>query len=290
MTVCIEASASVHTKCRMSPPPYHIYRFDSSELVGLKCWIAMPETLDPALPPLFAIHGILRDARGMLDEISTRIAEASRIIVAPVFDEANWRGYQRLVGRRRADLALLSLVKSIKLSGLANIRSFDLLGYSGGAQFAHRFALLYPHLINRLALCSAGWYTFPDNAPYPYGLSVPKTKVSGFTTHTRKNLARFLRLPIDVYVGERDTEIDANTRTGAAIDRQQGRNRVERAANWVDALGRVAAAHGLQAKAKLTVLKGCGHDFRQCVRQGNLVERLFPGAEGPGRIIEARFN
>jgi pimeloyl-ACP methyl ester carboxylesterase len=282
MSVCTEILASLDTQCRMSSPHYNICLFDSIGSVRLKYWVAMPACLDPSLPPLFAIHGIHRDAKGMLNEISTHMPEASRIIIAPVFDETNWRGYQRLIGRRRADLALLALLKTIRLSGLTDIRSFDLLGYSGGAQFAHRFALIYPHLINRLALCSAGWYTFPDDAPYPYGLSAPKTKLSGFNSFTRTNLECFLKLSIDVYVGEHDTEIDPNIRTGDSIDRQQGRNRLERATNWVDALNSVSKTYGFQSKAKLTVLKGCGHDFRECVRQGNLVERLFPSLEKVG--------
>jgi pimeloyl-ACP methyl ester carboxylesterase len=286
MSIYPAASVSSHVKNSASGSLYKIYQTDSYGPASLDCWLAMPENLDPTLPPLLAIHGVLRDAKGMVNEIAAQLVAGGRMVIAPAFDEPQWHGYQRVIGKRRADLALLSLLKTIKMGATADIRSVDLLGYSGGAQFAHRFALLYPHLIHRLALCSSGWYTFPDDAPYPYGLSVPKGGLPGFTNLTRRNIGSFLRLPIDVYVGERDTEIDPNTRTGKVIDRQQGRNRMERAKNWVHAINGVAAAYGQQPKVKLTVLKGCGHDFRACVRQGKLIERFFSGSMGAQVIAE----
>lgn len=252
---------------------YSIKRVSSDKLTGLGCWVAAPTNPDPLLPPLVAVHGVYRDVEGMLKVLTSQFPHGKRTVIAPIFDETNWRGYQRVLAERRADLALLSLLKSINLPGVNDICSFDLLGYSGGAQFAHRFALLYPHLINRLALCSAGWYTFPDDNPYPYGLAKPEKTMQGFTTLVRSNLSAFLRLPIEVFVGERDTCQDPNLRRGKAIDRQQGTDRVERATNWVKALNEAACARGLTSKINLTVLDGCGHDWRECVYLGGLVDQ-----------------
>jgi pimeloyl-ACP methyl ester carboxylesterase len=276
MSLSAESFESTEAENLVSPSPYQIYEVRSFGPVDLSCWVAIPPEQNLSLPPLVAIHGIFRDAEGLLNAMATRVAQTGRVVIAPFFDEVSWLGYQRVLGKRRADLGLLCLLRTIQLNGIVNTEAIELFGYSGGAQFAHRFAMLYPHLIHRLALCSAGWYTFPQDAPYPYGLSVPEGGMPGFTALTRANLARFLRLPIDVYVGERDTESDRNTRRGDYIDSQQGRHRMERAANWVNALTRAAAAHGLQPNVTLTVLKGCGHDFRECVRKGKLVERLFP--------------
>lgn len=251
---------------------YRISRVPTDKLTELGCWVATPTNPDPSLPPLVAVHGVYRDVEGMLKVLTSRFPHGKRTVIAPVFDEVNWHGYQRVLTERRADLALLSLLKSINLPGVTDICSFDLLGYSGGAQFAHRFALLYPHLINRLALCSGGWYTFPDGTPYPYGLAKPEKTIPGFTTFVRSNLSAFLRLPIDVFVGERDTNQDPNLRRGKAIDRQQGRNRVERATNWVKALNEAASDLGIESQIKTRILQGCDHDFRQCVHTGGMIE------------------
>ena len=48
---------------------------------------------------------------------------------------------------------------------------FYLFGFSGGAQFAHRYVLAHPDRVAAAGIGAAGWYTFPDSAtPYPYGL------------------------------------------------------------------------------------------------------------------------
>jgi poly(3-hydroxybutyrate) depolymerase len=39
-----------------------------------------------------------------------------------------------------------------------------LSGYSGGGQFVHRFMLVHPGRVARVAVGAAGWYTFPDPA------------------------------------------------------------------------------------------------------------------------------
>ena len=259
-----------------SPAQYTIHQIDGHTTSDLKYLVAMPEEPDPRLAPLVLIHGILRDAKGMLAEVSKRLlTHAGRVIIAPVFDKRKWHGYQRVIDKCRADLALLSLFETIKLNNIPEIRKFELLGYSGGAQFSHRFALLYPHLVQRLVLCSAGWYTFPDNSGYPYGLSVPDSRMPGFTVFTRKNLAGFLQIPIEVYVGEKDTEIDKYTRTGSRINKQQGFNRVQRARNWVDAMKSAAHELDIRSRVKLKVLKDCGHDFRECLSRGKLIENAF---------------
>ncbi len=273
---------------------YDIRQIDSLKSTGLGCWIAVPNNPDPSLAPLVAVHGVLRDVEGMLKTITSRLPQGGRVIIAPVFDATNWHGYQRIFGQGRADLALLTLLKSIRIPGGPAFRSLDFLGYSGGAQFAHRFALLYPHLIGRLGLCSAGWYTFPDDRPYPYGLSVPTRKIKGFTPLTRANLSRFLSLPIDVYVGDLDDASDANLRRGKVIDRQQGTNRLERASNWVAALNKAASVENIRPDIKLGILKKCGHDFRECVHLGGLIDQwlarhpenlgLSPRKSGPAEL------
>ena len=39
---------------------------------------------------------------------------------------------------------------------LADANQFELAGYSGGAQFAHRFAMLYPQMVSRLTVSFGG--------------------------------------------------------------------------------------------------------------------------------------
>jgi pimeloyl-ACP methyl ester carboxylesterase len=88
-------------------------------------------------------------------------------MLAPEFSHDRFPGYQRLDNGRgltRADLAfnrmLMSLGSDLQVPGW----TLDMFGYSGGAQFCHRYALCYPSRTRSLVPTGAGWYTFPDRA------------------------------------------------------------------------------------------------------------------------------
>ncbi|SEA98962.1 hypothetical protein [Rubrimonas cliftonensis] len=232
---------------------------------GLSCWLALPDRPRPGARPLIAVHGIGRAARLKAETFAARAAAQGRAVIAPLYDEAFWNGYQRAVAPRRADLALLELLKDLRAEGVVDAAGFDLFGYSGGAQFAHRFALLYPHLVGRLSLGAAGWWTFPDAAPYPYGLGG-----DGWGARMAAGLPRFLGLDIVVTIGAQDCEPDDATRRGEAIDAQQGVDRLTRARAWVAALREAAAARALAPpRIRLAVLPDAGHDFADCAAAGD---------------------
>ncbi len=276
MSFCPVSPSTSIIQSRSFPAHFTIYEINAHAASQLRYLVAIPQQPDPSMAPLIAIHGISRDAKGMLAQITQRLAKsANQIIIAPIFDRKNWKGYQRVIDTCRADLALLSLLHTIRSNKIADTSKVELFGYSGGAQFAHRFALLYPHLIKRVMLCSAGWYTFPDEQHYPYGLAEPKQDMPGFNAFTWKNLANFLRLEIEVYVGENDTIVDPNTRTGREIDKQQGRNRLQRARNWVNTLRSAANKLNIQSQISLHELQGCGHSLNDCVVYGNLMDKIF---------------
>lgn len=146
---------------------------------------------------------------------------------------------------------------------------FDLSGFSGvGAQFSHRFAWLYPTVVRRLALASAGWWTFPDMAPFPYGIGKPAEGPAATPFWLESNLRAFLDREIVVRVGAEDRIADKNTRSGPRIDAQQGRNRVDRARAWVAARRNEIHLHGLPDRLDYAEFPGCGHDFSACVEAG----------------------
>jgi pimeloyl-ACP methyl ester carboxylesterase len=232
-------------------------------------WLALPRRMAPDAEPLVAVHGIQRGAEEQARLFADRAAALGRPVIAPLFDARRYPRYQRAVARDRADLGLLGLLDALAAEGLAT-RRFALFGFSGGAQFAHRFAWLYPHRITRLAVAAAGWYTFPDNAAFPYGLGPKGRERLDFGANCRANLADFLALPIDVIVGSLDNVVDDNTRSGPAIDAQQGTDRLTRARRWTAALRRAVGAPAHEPTVTLHVLEGCGHTFRQCIEQGDL--------------------
>ena len=253
---------------------------------GLFCWLVRSPTAPPDAVPLVAVHGIRRRAQDQAALLAARAAELGRTIVAPLFDETNWPKYQQTVRRGRADLALLSLMDDLKAEGFWSGDQFELSGFSGGAQFAHRFAMLHPDRVRRLTVCSPGWLTFPDDAPFPYGLGNKPNRSTDWGAEARSRLDKFLSIPMTVAVGAKDCEPDANTRRGESIDRQQGNNRLERATRWTFAMRAEAHRRHVHAQIDLKILPRCGHSFNRCVRRGGL-DKIILSAGDDGAQADA---
>lgn len=261
----------------------------------LECRLRVPSAGNrPAKGTLIAIHGIARDVREQVGVWGRFAADHGLAMVAPLFPRSSHPAYQRLgcgVGTSavRSDEALVQLMAWLEVNGWELPRPWILFGHSGGAQFAHRFALMHPAELDAVILSSAGWYTFPDpETPFPLGLRW------GAGWPVGGQVRGWLALPMLVTVGERDCERDASLRCEAVVDERQGRDRVERARRWVASLSDSAVARGWEARVELRELKGAGHAFRECVAAGLEAEcRRFLGdlgvlnpAERSGRKLE----
>ena len=260
---------------RSSQPACRVGMLPGAGRRGLPCWLALPDRIAPEAAPLVAIHGIHRNAEAQARAFATRAAAQGRLVIAPLFDPAEWPRYQQVVLGGRADLALLDLLQELQLAGMVRTRRIALAGYSGGAQFAHRFAMLYPHMVEHLTVTAAGWYTFPADMPFPYGLAVRKGRTD-WGSRIADGLDAFLSLPVDVCVGTADNLPDEHTRRRPRLDERQGSDRLTRATRWVEALNATAAARGIAPRARLRLLAGCGHDFAQCVARGGLARIALP--------------
>lgn len=238
-------------------------------------WILGP-ACGAATPAVVAVHGITRGVEEMVSHLLPRAVATGRTLVVPHFDISNWPRYRLAACNRRADLALLRLMAELRAEGRVSPEPFDLSGFSGGAQFAHRFAWLYPGLVGRLCATAPGWWTFPDpGIAWPQGIG-PGPRDAGQSFQLRANLRRFLDRRIVVCVGSDDTERDENLRQGDAIDARQGPNRVTRARRWCAAAEAQGHALGLSPAISLRILQGCGHSFVECVTRGGLDHDFIP--------------
>lgn len=222
-------------------------------------------------PVLVAIHGISRNAAEIASRFAAHPAFAGVTIVAPLFDRERFGKYQQLLARREgetpSDLALFRLLDRLRASHAIPQGRFALFGFSGGAQMAHRLAMLHPDRVSRLCAVSAGWYMMPDRGiDYPYGLGgeLPAPLPGN----------GFLSVPMQVIVGKLDTRIDEAVRQDPAIVERQGRNRLQRARAYVRAMTEAARDEGLACDVTLTVLEAGIHDFGECVREAGLIDRV----------------
>ncbi|MGE3855679.1 MAG: alpha/beta hydrolase family protein [Dehalococcoidia bacterium] len=240
----------------------------------LPYFLARPAGDEPtAGPALVLVHGRGRAARPLIEAFAAEATAAGYLVVAPVFEQARYAGYQRLagvVGPRAAADALRRTVAELQRDA-AGGAPIALVGFSGGAQFAHRFALSHPSEVERAVIAAAGWYTMPDpSIAYPHGLASSPAMPEGLP-----DLDAFLRVPVRVLVGEGDVARDANLNTSPALDEMQGRHRLERARRWVRAVRAAAQERGLPCRAVFEVLPGTGHSAREAIGRGGLVPRTL---------------
>lgn len=258
--------------------------FQTSKVTTLTA-IAKGGTLDatvirPArreiVKPLIAMHGIGREIKTFVDIFSPLAEAAGRTIIIPHFDARTWPVFQRITKQHRPDIALLALIDDLRLRGVIGADGVDLFGYSGGAQLAHRFAMLHPEYVGDLHLGAAGWYTLPDDSlPYPIGLGASDTGDTRWGRRMKSALARYLDRRINIYVGNKDAELVSDTlRRTPALDAAQGRTRIERAHQYHSTIADLQDRHGLPVRTKLSVLAGCAHDFTDCAVNGGLARLI----------------
>jgi pimeloyl-ACP methyl ester carboxylesterase len=242
-------------------------------------FVYVPSSGGRGAPLFVTVHGISRNAEEHATLFSDFAEAYAVVLVAPYFTESQNDDYQRLgrVGRgTRADLVLDSIIAEVAASTGAAAEKIYLFGFSGGAQFAHRYAMAHPERVARAVIGAAGWYTFPDDrTPYPYGIGPSRELPS-----VRFDPEQFLRVPIAVFVGEQDIT-NESLRRNAEVDRQQGVTRFERARNWVAAMRAAAEARHLEPLVSYEPVAGIHHSFEQFMRQGRLGERVFEALFGP---------
>lgn len=229
---------------------------------GVDCFYYLPHRLDPARPAFICVHGISRNALEHVFAFRRKADELGFAVIAPVFDNRDFRGYQTLgskSGWRAMRAFLAALDDAAEVTGVKSRP--NLFGFSGGGQFVHRFAMAHPERVNAFAIASAGWYTFPtETVRYPLGIS--GASAPGM------DISAFLNLPMLVMVGSADRDRDANLRKGRKIDALEGRDRVERAERWVSAVNDAAQLRGLPPPAAYAELPNATHSFADCVRSG----------------------
>lgn len=249
-----------------------LLRQKGGRLTELSYYLYVPRHLNRQQIPLVSVHGISRNAREHGEALMAFSENSGRILIAPIFSRKRFRGYQRIEGENsRADQALVDMLEKVAALTGVSTEKVDLFGFSGGAQFSHRFAMLHPSRVNKLMLSSAGWYTFPHrDQPYPYGTSTEDAM--GVSLNQR--MQEFLVLPMLVMVGEGDIRRDRQLRKGKQIDMLQGLTRVERAARWVRENRSQARLHKISPQMEYKVLPKCGHSFSDCVDTGGLATTI----------------
>ena len=127
---------------------------------------------------MILIHSSGRNASEIRREFAQFAEKHPCIVLAPLFpiepdDPQDRAGYKLLKsGNVRYDRVLLSMVDEVHARfEHIEVERFLLFGFSGGAQFVHRFAYLYPQRLKVMACGAPGAQTLLDySRPYPEGV------------------------------------------------------------------------------------------------------------------------
>ena len=282
------ADSSAHATARWSLPRGQVLRRAREDDPARQYFLRVPIAARPAAPVFVGVHGISRNGNEVANLFARHCDQVGAVLVAPYFSHGHSADYQRLgrTGRGpRADAALHAILEEVAWLTGASTARIHLFGFSGGAQFAHRYAMAHPQRVARAVVAASGWYTFPDSRTrFPYGI-----RSSRDLPGVRFDPEEFLRVPITVIVGDRDTSSEDLRSTRRAS--RQGADRVERARNWVEAMRAAARACRYDPVVTLDLIPGGDHSFASLMESGGLGERVFaalfgassPPAAGNGR-------
>ena len=200
-----------------------------------------PTALVLALPGLGGIGRPLAD--GLSDA-----AESHRWLVlapSPIYERQD---ESFSVADLRVDDEILQLLDLVRRTApRPTAQRIFVVGFSRGAQTAHRFALRHPDLVAAVASLSAGSYTMPNSElDYPLGVGHFATFNGGHVFDpVALRSVRFL-----IGVGDADTSLAAVPADWNAVG---GTTRVERAQRFAGALRTLAVP------VRLEIFPGVGH-------------------------------
>ena len=117
----------------------------------LKYHLFLPAA-DSRRPLLVLVHGVSTEPETLVELLAVEAARHGRPLMTPHFADDVFDDYQRLgpvVSPLESARALVTaLAEAFKRMGVAQA-PVDLMGFSGGAQFVHRFGLFFPKLVRR---------------------------------------------------------------------------------------------------------------------------------------------
>ncbi|BDZ40013.1 PHB depolymerase family esterase [Microbacterium suwonense] len=208
------------------------------------------------LPLLVAVHGTGRRPEAVRDRFVRFAEEQGVVVLVPLFpigidepdDVDNYKNLS--YGGTRFDEVLLGMIADAAERWRIECERFLLAGFSGGGQFAHRFAYLHPERLRAVSIGAPGRVTLPDAEPWPHGIG-DVHDVFGRDA----DLDALTRIPHQIIVGGEDDARETLAIVASdAREARAGVTRVERA----HTLARELTSHGVPVE--MVVVPGVAHD------------------------------
>jgi pimeloyl-ACP methyl ester carboxylesterase len=206
---------------------------------------------------LVVLHGMAGNGEQFAARVLQEADRSHWLVVAPTIQYGDWTDPAQVA---REDARLIRWLTGYldhlsEYAGVSVKPRVLLLGYSRGAQLAHRFAFFEPHRVMAVAALAAGTYTLPlERDPdgslmrFPFGMA----DLSAIAGHTFSRATLIDRTNFWVGVG---TDDNNPADCPHAWDRYLGTNRVQRARMFN------AALHDLGARSVMVTFRGEKHSL-----------------------------
>ena len=214
-------------------------------------------TAEPTAPVtlVLVLPGLGGAGRLLAEEFVLAAEEHRWLLLAPSPDYDPTEKETLAEADARIDQSLVDLADQVVARSPFHIATIiDVVGFSRGAQTAHRFALRHPERVAGLASFSAGTYTMPTSSqPYPLGMGY-----FDLYNHQRPfDIAALRHVSVLVGVGTADANPADVVRDWDAVG---GTTRLERGTRFAQAL------RELSVPSRLQLYPGVGHTFTSAMR------------------------
>lgn len=233
----------------------------------------LPPQISNSTPILFVIHGADRNASQSRDVLINEANQKGFIIISPEFNSVYFPGGdafnlanifvdgdnptpQTLNNKENWTTSIIDPLFDLFSSSIGNTNlNYDLIGFSAGGQFAHRFLIFnQSQKCNRIIAISSGWYTTLDESTsFPYGVKDSPLDISSVTNLLSKELT--------ILIGENDNDPnDSGLRRNSIVD-QQGVNRFTRANYFYNLAENKSIEIGCSFNWSFATLPNVGHQL-----------------------------
>lgn len=216
----------------------------------------------PGAPLVVVVHGSERGYQATCRAFLGMAQTMPMSILAPHFPvgpgEPGYEDGYKFLAEQGIDYVavLMGMVEQFNRQVIATAPEFYLFGFSGGAQFAHRFAYFEARHLAGLVVSAPGTVTLADmETEWWPGLAGAET-----VTGRKPDLAALRRIPVAVTVGAEDIVAglirrDPGMRNGSVHADMAGTTRVARARSLHQSLRRNDIA------SQFVEIGGAGHDL-----------------------------
>ncbi|MBZ9627210.1 hypothetical protein LB456_06995 [Psychroflexus sp. CAK57W] len=249
--------------------------------LNMTVYYHIPEGDVENMPVLFVLHGNGRNATGIRNAWIKEANAKDIILVAPEFSDGDFPGGDGyILGNVFEDgdnpspetlnpeedwafSVLEPLFDEIK-SKTGNLSStYNIFGFSAGAQFAHRFMMFKPNArFDKVLASAAGWYTVPDmSISFPYGIDkCPIKEVSP---------SSYFSTDFTLQIGTLDNDPNAGALRRNAVVDQQGDNRYDRAFHMFNTSKIITEELSLNFNWSIIETQGNDHDLGGSIPQAS---------------------